>query len=288
MSVPAVFDERICSLGEGPLWHPQRQQLFWFDVTGKKLLSQTESSKQEWHVGEQVSAAGWIDRDTLLIASETALFSFRLDTGSREPICALEANNSLTRCNDGRADPWGGFWISTMGKQAQTDAGAIYRYYRGELRQLVAPVTIPNAICFSPDRRCGYFADMAKQQIWRQALAEKDGWPLGEPELFIDLHRAGVYPDGAVIDREGRLWNAQWGAGRVACYDRDGSFISSIELPASQTTCPAFGGADFRTLFVTSATQDLSAEQIREQRDAGKTFAIRIDAEGQPEPQIRL
>lgn len=288
MSVPVVFDERVCTLGEGPLWHPERQQLFWFDVVSKKLLLQTEDSRREWHFAEQVSAAGWIDRDTLLIASETALIRFQLDTGSRETICALEADNPLTRSNDGRADPWGGFWIGTMGQQAQTDAGAIYRYFQGELRQLFAPVTIPNAICFSPDRRYSYFSDMAKQRIWRQPLAEKNGWPQGEPELFIDCKSAGVYPDGAVVDRSGRLWNAQWGAGRVACYDRDGSFISSIELPASQTTCPAFGGADFRTLFVTSATQDLSVEQIREQRDAGKTFAMLIDVQGQPEPQVLL
>lgn len=286
---PEVFDERVCALGEGVLWHPEREQLFWFDVIGKRLLTRTDGSRREWYFGEQVSAAGWVDRETLLIASDSALFRFRLDTGSREKICPLEADNPVTRCNDGRADPWGGFWISTMGKQAEPGAGAIYRYFGGELRQLVAPVTIPNAICFSPDRRYGYFADMAQQKIWRQVLSELDGWPQGEPELFIDCSREGVYPDGAVIDAAGQLWNAQWGAGRVACYDRDGRFVRAIALPASQTTCPAFGGADFGTLFVTSATQDLSKYQLVEQQNAGKTFAItRIDAQGRPEPKVLL
>jgi sugar lactone lactonase YvrE len=291
MSLATVHDDRVCALGEGAFWHPERQQLFWFDVVGKSLLTRTgqgASGNWSWWLGEQVSACGWIDRQTLLIASETSLSRFSLETGARERVCALEADNPLTRCNDGRADPWGGFWISTMGQQAQPDAGAIYRYYRGELRQLVAPVSIPNAICFSPDRRYGYFADMAKQRIWRQPLAESDGWPQGEPELFVDCRRDGVYPDGAVVDRAGRLWNAQWGAGRIACYDRDGSFINSINLPVSQTTCPAFGGRDFRTLFVTSATQDLSEPQLREQRDAGKTFALPIDVQGLPEPQVQL
>lgn len=290
MSAPTIFDERTCTLGEGPLWHPERQQLFWFDIIRKKLLSRTEKGgRQEWYFGEQVSAAGWIDRNTLLIASETALVSLRLDSGSREKICELEADNPLTRSNDGRADPWGGFWIGTMGKQAQPNAGAIYRYYRGELRKLFPSITICNAICFSPDRRYGYFGDMATQLIWRQRLAETDGWPQGDPEIFIDCRCDNARPDGAVVDHAGRLWNAQWGAGRIACYDRDGNFIKVIALPASQTTCPAFGGADLCTLFVTTATQDLSEKQIIDQKNnAGKTFAIFVDAQGQPEPQVKL
>ena len=127
----ALFDPRMCDLGEGPVGHPDRQQLFWFDILGKRLLSQTSDGPQEWHFPELVSAAGVIDRDTLMIASETALFRCNLETGAKREIAALEADNPTTRSNDGRADPFGGFWIGTMGKQAEPGAGAIYRYYRG-------------------------------------------------------------------------------------------------------------------------------------------------------------
>ena len=109
-----VFDIRRCELGEGPLWHPERKQLYWFDIPGKRLLTQNDDGPQEWHFPGCVSAAGWIDRDTLMIASETALFRFNLETGSKRDIVALESDNPVTRSNDGRADPFGGFWIGTM------------------------------------------------------------------------------------------------------------------------------------------------------------------------------
>jgi len=284
-----VFDERICILGEGPLWHPLREQLYWFDIIGQQLLTRSEEGEsRSWAFAERVSAAGWVDRETLLIAGETGLFTFAPDTGARESVCALEADNPLTRSNDGRVDPWGGFWIGTMGKNAETGAGAIYRYHRGELRQLFAPITIPNAICFSPERRYGYFADTVKGCIWRQALAARDGWPQGDPQLFIDCNKAGVYPDGAVVDSRGRLWNAQWGASRVACYDDEGSLVSTVALPATQISCPAFGGADLATLYATSATEHLSKERLASQPDAGKTFAVVTAARGQREHQVIL
>lgn len=289
MPEPVIFDERSCILGEGVLWHPEREQLFWFDIIGKALLSRAaDGTPLQWSFYEHVSAAGWIDRDTLLVAGETGLCRFDLGSGEREPVCALEAGNPLTRSNDGRADPWGGFWIGTMGKRAEPDAGAIYRYYRGELRQLYAPITIPNAICFSPDRRHAYFSDTVKARIWRQPLAATDGWPEDEPEVFVDCGAEGVFPDGAVVDASGRLWNAQWGASRVACYDTAGRFQHALQFPATQVSCPAFGGESLAVLFATSATENLVPEVLARQEHAGKTFAIATETRGQREHPVIL
>lgn len=277
-----IFDTRQCELGEGPLWHPERGQLFWFDIVGKRLLTRTETEQSEWDFEENVSAAGWIDRSKLLVASETGLHVFDIASGASELVAPLEADNLDTRSNDGRADPWGGFWIGTMSKTHKKEAGAIYRFYRGEIRRLFAPLTVPNAICFSPDRRFGYFADSPTRIIHRQRLAEASGWPMGEPEPFIDLQDAAVTPDGAVIDAAGTLWNAQWGANRVAAYSPEGAFIEAIAFPARKTSCPAFGGSDFGTLFCTSAAEGLSGET------EGLTFATESATKGQREHQVIL
>jgi sugar lactone lactonase YvrE len=277
-----LFDDRICALGEGAFWHPLRQQFFWFDILNSKLLTRTDDGPQEWQMTEMCSAAGWIDADTLLIASETALFRFDLRTGSRSDLCALEADNPVTRSNDGRADPWGGFWIGTMGKGAQPEAGSIYRYFGGELRRIVRDITIPNAICFAPDQRCAYYADTDAQKIWRQRL-DATGWPEGAPQLFRDLTPEGIFPDGAVTDAAGNLWNAQWGSGRVACYDAGGTFVTALEVPAGQSSCPAFGGAELGDLYVTTAAVGDKGEGV------GKTYRITgTGIEGRAEPQVRL
>ena len=278
MSV-TVHDPRACRLGEGPLWHPERRQLFWFDILGKRLLSRDGTDQREWQFTEHVSAAGWVDKDRLLIASESALFLFDLETGTRRDLVPLEAGNPVTRSNDGRADAWGGFWIGTMGRNAEEKAGAIYRYYRGELRCLFDGITISNAICFS--RATAYFTDTRSRRIMRQPLG-KDGWPEGEPAVFVDLTGEGLNPDGAVVDAEGCLWNAQWSAARVARYGPDGRFLSAIPFPARQMTCPAFGGDGLRRLFATSATQGLSEKANAD----GQTFATEVDVAGQAEHRV--
>ena len=272
-----IFDETQCALGEGPLWHPLRAELFWFDIRGKRL----HCKDRHWQFDKYVSAAGWVDEDTLLVASDVALSRFDIASGESSHVCALEADNPLTRSNDGRADPQGGFWIGTMGIEAQDGAGAIYRYYRGELRQLFAPITISNAICFAPDGTTAYFTDTPTQRIMRVAL-DKNGWPVGDPALHIDLQNTDFRPDGAVVDSAGNLWNAQWGAGRVAGYAPDGTFLESFDFPAAQTTCPAFGGPDLQTLFCTSAAVG------RDGDDQGKTFTAATKYTGQAEHRVIL
>ena len=275
-----VFCDTACALGEGPLWHPERSELFWFDILGKTLYCKGKT-EEFWDFDEHVSAAGWVDRDRLLIASETALWKFDVTTGEQEFLVGLESDNPVTRSNDGRADPYGGFWIGTMGKAAEPYAGAIYRYDRGRLEKLFDKITVSNSICFSPDGKTAYFTDTFTRRIQRVELDDA-GWPVGSPEVFVDLRPEGLNPDGSVVDALGNLWNAQWEASRVACYASDGAFLRAVGVPASQTTCPAFGGSDMKTLFVTSAAQDVDEAQ------GGMTFVTELDVMGQCEYQVIL
>jgi sugar lactone lactonase YvrE len=277
-----IYDARPCELGEGALWHPGRGELFWFDILNRTLHAKAQS----WTFPAIVSAAGWISDDDLLIASETGLLRFNLKTGASQPIAA--AGTPDTRSNDGRADRQGGFWFGTMGKKAEKGAGAIWRWYRGELRQLFPGVTIPNSICFTPDGSAAHFADTAAGKVMKVAL-DAEGWPKADPQLWLDLDRAGLNPDGAVIDAQGRFWNAQWGAGRVAAYSPAGVFLEAVETPdAPHASCPAFGGPDLTTLYVTTALEHMDVEARARHPASGQTFAFPGVAQGLPEPQVIL
>lgn len=280
-----VYDPRPCELGEGPLWHPLRGQLFWFDILAGRLLTRGPAGPGDWDFGEPVSAAGWIDRDRMLIAAASGLWRVDLADGSRQKLCALGPTG--TRSNDGRADPQGGFWIGTMGLTAGRGEGAIWRWHRGERRCLYPGITIPNAIAFTPDGTEARFADTAEGRVLRVAL-DADGWPAGEPTVFLDLRAEGLNPDGAAIDADGVMWLAQWGAGRVAAYGPDGRFLRAVALPAPHTSCPAFGGPDLRTLFVTTALEGMDSDARLANRLAGMTFAIENVAPGRPEHRVAL
>ena len=280
-----IFDPRLCELGEGPLWHPIREQMFWFDVNAQKLLSQDRDGPREWRFPEIVSAAGWVSDEVLLIAGERDLFLFDLETEEVETLCLLEQDKPKNRPNDGRADPQGGFWIGTMAKDEAHGAGAIYRYYRGELRKLYSDITVPNAICFPPSGAFAHFTDTVTQKVMKVAL-DAQGWPAAEPEVFLDLSAEGLYPDGAVIDVAGVMWLAQWGAGRVAAYDADGTFLRSVPVDAPQTTCPSFAGPNLSAMIVTSARKNLDAEALRLSPQSGATFVVEGVAKGQSEHQV--
>ncbi|WP_226626697.1 SMP-30/gluconolactonase/LRE family protein [Alloyangia pacifica] len=284
-----VFDARTCALGEGVLWHPLREELFWFDITGRRLLSHHPATGHTRAVPltEMCSAAAWIDRDRLLVASETGLWTYDVTTGVFAHLVDLEKDKAVTRSNDGRADPWGGFWIGTMGKSAEPHAGAIYRHHGGELRTIVDGITIPNALCFDQARGCGYFADTDARLLFRVAL-DGSGWPTAAPEVFVDFSHAGLSPDGAVTDAAGTLWVALWGEGAVIEIAPDGSLGPRHEMDAPHSTCPAFGGPDFTTLYCTTATQGLGPDALAEAPRSGAVFAELGAGQGKAEPAFIL
>lgn len=277
-----------CTLGEGPLWHPERGTLFWFDIPHGRLFEAdadgTVLATREF--GEPASAAGWVDRDTLLVATASALLRLDLADDTRTPLAPLEADDPVTRSNDGRTGPDGSFWIGTMGRALERRAGAFYRFADGRVHMLFDEVTVPNATCFAPDGSHAFLADTRRQLIWRWRLDE--GAPVGEREVHVDLRGTDANPDGAVCDAEGCMWNAHWGTGRLVRYDPDGAEMSRIALPVSQPTCPAFGGPDLATLYVTSAAEGLGGASDPSEPLAGRTLAFEAPVKGHPEHRVVL
>jgi len=284
-----IFDPRPCTLGEGVFWHPKRNQLFWFDILQSKLLSNTAAGPEEWTFPEMVSAAGWASEEELVIACESGLMLFNLTTGRRKPLTTLSAGQPATRSNDGRADRQGGFWWGTMGKRGGDDPGrgAIWRYYRGQVRCIFPGLTIPNSICFSLDGRFAHFSDTLTHRVMRVAL-DPDGWPVGAPEVFLDLTAERLLPDGATIDAKGVMWLAQWGMSRVVAVEPNSRISQIIQVPAPHSSCAGFGGPDLATLYITSAREGMTAEALAANPEAGKTFAVTVAASGVAEPRVVL
>ena len=280
-----------CQLGEGPIWHPARQQLFFFDINEQTLFAVTAEGEiaDSWLFNETVAAAAVIDEHTLALATDTGLKQFDLATGGMNRINEIEADRPDTRTNDSRVHPSGAFWIGTMTRSEQeAPVGSVYHYRAGTLTTLKSGIKIPNATCFSPDGRIAYWTDTPTKQIMQVATDPTTGLPVGEWTLFADVSEGRGYPDGAVVDSEGYLWNAKWGGSCVVRHAPDGSIDRIVEVPVSQVTCPAFGGPDLKTLFITTANKNLSTEQLAAEKHAGSLFAIEVDVAGQPEPFITL
>lgn len=283
----SIFSDHVCELGEGPSYDPGRDRLFWFDIVGRKLL------EKAWPDGETIvhdlpemaSAIAMVDDDRQLLFTETGLFIRHESDGRLERHGEIEADNPVTRSNDARVHPCGAFWLGTMGKRAESKAGAIYWHRGGEVRLLFPGITIPNSICFAPDGATAYFADTRDGILFSVDCDPQTGLPAGEPRLFVDRRGREGGIDGSVVDAEGRLWNAGWGAGALDCYAPDGTLLESVAMPARQVSCPAFAGPDANRLVVTSAWQGMSDEERLADPQAGRTFCVDIDVPGQFEPK---
>lgn len=282
-----VLSDHPCQLGEGPTYDPGSNTAWWFDIVERKLFEHRFGTGTEivHELPFMASALAFIDDERQLVAGEAGLYIRDIRTGSLSLHTPLEADDPTTRSNDGRVHPSGALWIGTMGRREEKRAGAIYWFFRGELRRLYAGITIPNAISFSPDAATAYFTDTAGGILSRVAVDPASGLPAGEPAVFFDHRHQEGGLDGAVVDAEGVLWNARWGAGCIDAYSPEGRRIRSLSVPARQPSCPAFVGRDLGRLLVTSAWQGLSEADRAGDPQAGNTFVLGLPTRGRPEPR---
>ncbi len=182
----SVFADHVAELGEGPGYDPLTGHVWWFDILGQKLFEKNwDSGETLVHdLGMKASALAVIDRARQLIVTEHGLFIRERASGRLTLHHPLEADNPVTRSNDARVHPSGAFWIGTMGRKAEEDAGSIWWYREGQVRKLFSGITITNSICFSPDGRIGYFADTRRNIVWRVDTDPETGLPVSERSVF--------------------------------------------------------------------------------------------------------
>jgi sugar lactone lactonase YvrE len=284
-----VLGGERCHLGEGPTYDAATDTAWWFDIVERRLFeARLDAGRITIHSLDVMgSALGRIDAYRQLLVADDGLYIRDTADGRMTLYRALEADNAATRSNDARVHPSGTFWIGTMGRQAERGLGVIYALHRGELLRLYDDITIPNAICFSPDGTIGYFADTGNNVLFRVDLDPATGLPQGEPAALI-TRRGGGGIDGAVVDADGLIWNARWGGGCIDVYSPHGEHLRTLRVPARQSSCPAFVGRDLSRLLVTSAWQGMTEEAKRADPDHGRTFVLDVAARGRPEPDVKL
>ncbi len=192
-----------------------------------------------------------IDENRQLIASDQGLFLRERSSGRLSAYAAIE-DKPQNRSNDGRVHPSGALWIGTMSKTADTGAGAIYHVAGTQVTKLFEAVSIPNGICFSPDGAVGYFNDSKVNHMMRVDLNPATGMPTGAPSVFIDQSAVTGVIDGSVVDLDRHHLELQLGWWRCRPLRADGRQIARYEIPTRRPTCPAFFGAGFDRLAVTS------------------------------------
>jgi len=283
-----LFDETKSELGEGPTYDRDLNTVWWFDIEGKFLFEHDFNKRKTIRtpLPRKASMLGIVDDATQLIAMEDGLYIRERGSGSLTLHQPIEADNPVTRSNDGRVHPCGAIWIGTMGHNLERGVGSIYHFLGGRLTKLYPDISIPNAICYTPDADAAYFTDTMVNTIMKVPVDPKTGLPTGEPEPFYQNSDGKGGLDGAVTDAAGNLWVAVWGASCLKKISPEGELLERLELPVSQPSCPCFVGSDLDRILVTTAWQH--RPELAVKGDLGKTLLVEVSVHGKPEPRIRL
>ncbi|GAA5231827.1 CBU_1789 family Dot/Icm type IV secretion system effector [Verticiella sediminum] len=258
-------------------------KLWWIDVRAPLIQSwdPVSGEHQRFDIpGRSVGSWAFRQSGGMIVALHDGVYHFEPTTGSCKRLLALEADQEGHRLNDGRCDRRGRFWIGTMHDTVREFQGSFYCVQPDlSVQKLFGGIDIPNSVVFSPDDRLMYFADSTAKKIWVFDFDLAAG-ALSNRRVFVDCAADPGVPDGSAMDADGCLWNANYGNGRIVRYTPGGKVDRIVALPVTQPTCCSFGGPDLDTLYITTARQKLTAEQLAPQPLAGGVFALKTGVKG--------
>lgn len=285
-----VVVDRADQLGETPLWCERTRKLWWLDIEKPKLQSYDPATGAHDIVALPGTFAGTqalTETGKRLLAEDLTLYTRDLDTGDRRDLVSVDAGSD-NRLNDGRVDARGRFWVGTMDNQLHRPNGSLFRIDPdGRATAIETGVIVSNGIAFSPDGRTLHFTDTRNHVCWVYDLDPDDG-VVTNRRVFADHRGSGERPDGACVDVDGCIWMAFFAGGRIVRHRPDGTVDRTIALPVTNPTCLCFGGADLKTLYVTTAAKFLSDEQRAAEPLAGALLAIEGIGQGLPEHRYRI
>jgi xylono-1,5-lactonase len=271
-------------LGEGPVWVPEQNRLYFVNLVGKTLhaFDADSGARHSWPLPDYIC---WLiprrDGDGWMAGLRDGIVRLWLEPDLRiASLHKLPGADTGIRLNDAKADQAGRIWAGSMNaRDVRRPDGKLFRLDGdGSLRVALPEYHICNGPAFSLDGSTMYHNDSFLNRTFAYDV-RPDG-SLGAPRLWRQFGADEGSPDGMTVDSEDCVWIAQWGGGRVCRYSPAGELLATIAMPVSQPSSVAFGGADLRTLYITSAWQDLDAARRTAEPLAGALFSARVDVPG--------
>lgn len=261
-------------LGEGPLWDPRLNALFWVDSVSGEIFRLKEGVTKRYAIGQMIGSMAIHDDSRAIVSLISGFAWYDFDAERLTPIHDPEEDRPETRFNDGKTDRQGNFVTGSMGIAIRDRAlGCLYRLRLkdDELRveRLEEDVVVANGPCFSPDGSVFYFNDGRRRML---AYDYDPNGPLRNKRVFFDGEAHGTGSDGATVDAQGNIWTALVGSGEVACLSPTGKFLERIEMPVDLPSSVMFGGANLDELYVTSIRD--SGNRKGKAPQAGAIFRI--------------
>lgn len=267
-------------LGEGPVWREQTSELLRVDILrGLVHAWHPQSGRVNTQRMDGEASAVVLCPDGALIVAVDHDLRLICPHARTQTIAGVEHDRPANRFNDCRCDPEGRLWVGTMSKTRKPSTAGLYRLDPRGLQLVIEGTTISNGIGWSPDGRLMYFIDSTTQRIDVFDFDGETGSISGR-RTFAEIDADDGLPDGLAVDAEGGVWVCLFGGGAVRRYSPLGALDAHIELPVLHATCPAFGGEDLRTLYITTTRHKLTEGQLADSPLPGSVLSLEPGVRG--------
>jgi len=287
LRIELVVDARA-ALGEGPLWDPREQRLYWIDSLAPAVhrCDAGGGDRATWPLPEPVGSLALREGGGAVVALKSGFHTLDFATGRVERIVDPDPGKPRLRLNDGKVDRRGRFVAGSMDEQETAPIAALFRLdVDFTVSRLDDGIVCSNGPCWSPDGARFYFADSFAKAIYVYDYETATG-AVSNRRLFADFTAMRGVPDGATVDSEGFLWSVEVFSGRLIRFTPDGAIDRIVGLPVSSTTSLSFGGPELDIAFVTSMARPIAGVRPKE-REAGGIFAIHgLGVRGLAEPRF--
>lgn len=266
-------------LGEGPVWV---EDALWFVDIKKRQVHRyfpESGARRSWDSPEQVGFILPAASGGFVAGLQSGLHRFEPDSGSFELLAAVEPDRPTNRLNDAVVDPQGRLWFGTMDNGESEKTGAFYRFEGGKAHPSgLSGIAITNGPAVSPDGRKLYWVDTLGDTL--SVCEVRDDGSLGQSQVIVRFIEGDGHPDGPTIDAEGCVWISLYAGWEARRYSPLGELLERVRFPVANITKIAFGGADLRTAYATTARQMLAPEELERQPQAGDLFSFEADVPG--------
>ena len=270
-------------LGEGPVWDAARERLLWVDIrSGLVLVGSLQDDRVE--IVDRLTFPGTVGclavstDGRLLVAAQEHLVVVDPD-GTRTDGPRILPPGLGRRLNDGQPDPAGRFLVGTLLMDGPGTEILTRLESDGTITTIDDDLTLSNGLAWPVDGSLMYTVDTYRQTVWVRDYDAVSG-VVGPRREFVRI--ADGYPDGCCTDAEDHLWVAIYGRGEVRRFSPDGVQVGALSVAAPHVTNAAFAGPARDVLVITTATQELTEEQLAQFPLSGRLFLADVGVTGAP------
>jgi sugar lactone lactonase YvrE len=275
---PDVLIAAEALVGEGPVIDHRTGRLCWVDIVEGMLYENDLTDRRQTAAALGTMVGAVAPREQADGFAVAVADGFGYWTSGQLAITDPVLPEADRRMNDAKCDSRGRLWAGSTHMEFVPGVGVLHRW-DGDRPSMAkaAGFTLPNGLGWNSEDTTMYLIDSMTKTLLSAPFHPDEG-SVGEFAGMCSIDPG--LPDGLTVDMDGSIWIAVWGGAEVRRFSPAGELTGIVPMPVTQPASCTFGPDG--TLYITSARNGLSPEDIASQPHAGSVFAVATTTLGVP------